>query len=125
VAQSDRKRVYAKSRADWRAWLKSNHKQNEAIWLIQHKKISKKPCVTYDEAVEEALCFGWIDSLVNKLDDERYLMMMSPRRPKSGWSKSNKDRVKKLIKAKKMTAAGLAKIEAAKKDGSWSKLDSP
>ena len=112
-------RYYARDRKEWRKWLEKNHDTSPGVWLIYHKKCSDEPCVSYDEAVEEALSFGWIDSKVNKLDDERYMQVFTPRKPKSIWSKLNKQRVKKLIEQGLMTSAGLEKIEAAKEDGSW------
>lgn len=114
---------YAKDRSEWRKWLEKNHATSSGVWLIYYKKGSGKPSVSYDEAVEEALCFGWIDSRVNALDDERYMQVFSPRKPKSSWSKLNKQRVDQLIQNGLMTAAGLEKIEAAKRDGSWNTLD--
>jgi uncharacterized protein YdeI (YjbR/CyaY-like superfamily) len=115
--------LHPKSRAEWREWLEKNHTRNEGVWLISYKKATGKPRVDYDESVEEALCFGWIDSKGNKLDDERSMLWFAPRRAGTGWSKLNKERVAKLIKAKRMAPPGLAKIKAAKKDGSWSALD--
>lgn len=116
--------IQPKSRAEWREWLSSHHTQAEGVWLITFKKASGKPRLEYYEAVEEALCFGWVDSKGNKLDEERTMLWFSPRKKGSGWSKLNKSRIEKLITAKLMMPAGLAKIEAAKKDGSWSSLDS-
>ena len=116
-------RYYARDRKEWRKWLKKNYATSQGIWLIYYKKCADKTCVSYDEAVEEALSFGWIDSKVNKLDDERYMQVFTPRKPKSIWSKLNKQRVKKLIEQGLMTSAGLEKIEAAKEDGSWYFLD--
>ena len=115
--------VHPKSRAEWRKWLEKNHTRNEGVWLISYKKATGKPRVDYDESVEEALCFGWIDSKGNKLDDERSMLWFAPRRAGTGWSKLNKERVARLIKAKRLAPAGLAKINAAKKDGSWNALD--
>jgi hypothetical protein len=112
--------VHPLSRAEWRQWLAANHTRTEGIWLISYKKATGKPAVTYDESVEEALCFGWIDSKGNKLDDERSMLWFAPRKPRTGWSKPNKERVERLIQAGLMTPAGLAKIENAKADGSWS-----
>ncbi|HET9906440.1 MAG TPA: YdeI/OmpD-associated family protein [Anaerolineales bacterium] len=114
---------HPKSRAEWRKWLEENHTRTEGVWLVMYKKGTGKPRVDYAEAVEEALCFGWIDSKGNKLDDERSMLWMAPRKSKTGWSKLNKERIKKLIKAKLMTPPGLAKINAAKKDGTWNALD--
>jgi uncharacterized protein YdeI (YjbR/CyaY-like superfamily) len=93
------------------------------VWLISYKKASGKPRFEYDEAVEEALCFGWIDSKPNKLDDERSMLWFAPRKAGTGWSKPNKERVEKLIAAGLMAPAGLAKIETAQQDGSWNALD--
>ncbi len=114
---------YAPDRQMWRDWLQKNHASASRIWLIYYKKASGKPFVSYDEAVEEALCFGWIDSRPNVLDDERYMQLFSPRKPKSPWSKTNKDRIEQLIAQGLMAEAGMSKIEAAKKDGSWTQLD--
>lgn len=116
--------VSVQDRAAWRAWLAENHVTSPGIWLVIYKKSSGKPRLSYEDAVEEALCFGWIDGQTNKLDDERFIQLFTPRRRKSTWSKSNKVRIERLIAAGLMTPAGLAKIEAAKADGSWSTLDS-
>ncbi|HVF24424.1 MAG TPA: YdeI/OmpD-associated family protein [Anaerolineales bacterium] len=115
--------VHPKSRADWRKWLEENQSRAEGVWFISYKKATGKPRVSYEEAVEDALCFGWIDSKGNKLDDERSMLWFAPRKAKTGWSMVNKERVKKLIRADLMAPAGLAKIKAAKKDGSWTALD--
>lgn len=114
---------YAKDRAEWRAWLAENHATAPGVWLIYYKKESGKPRVAYDEAVEEALCFGWIDSRPNAIDDERYMQLFSPRKPKSPWSKLNKQRVEKLIKQGLMTPAGMEKIESAQQNGAWNTYD--
>jgi uncharacterized protein YdeI (YjbR/CyaY-like superfamily) len=115
--------VHPLSRAEWRQWLAEHHTRPQGVWLISYKKATGKPTVTYDEAVEEALCFGWIDSKGNKLDDERTMLWFAPRRPGTGWSRPNKERIERLIAAGLMMPAGLAKIERAKADGSWSALD--
>jgi uncharacterized protein YdeI (YjbR/CyaY-like superfamily) len=114
---------FATSRTDWRAWLQENHERSSGIWLVFYKKSAGKPTLTYDEQVEEALCFGWVDSRPGKLDDERTMLYFSPRKPKSGWARPNKERIERLLAANLMMPAGLEKIEAAKKDGSWGKLD--
>jgi uncharacterized protein YdeI (YjbR/CyaY-like superfamily) len=114
---------YANSRAAWRQWLQKNHQALTSIWLVIYKKDSGVPSLTYDEAVEEALCFGWVDSKPNKRDEKSYQLFFAVRKPKSVWSKINKTRIKKLQTAGLMMPAGLAKIEAAKKDGSWTVLD--
>ncbi len=113
----------AKNRQKWRKWLEENHKNSVGIWLIYYKVKSGNPSIKYSEAVQEALCFGWIDSKVKSLDSERYMQVFTPRRPKSVWSKLNKQYIQELIKEGLMTEAGLQKIELAKKDGSWTKLD--
>ena len=115
--------THPKSRAEWRKWLEKNHTRTEGIWLVSYKKATGKPRFDFDEAVEEALCFGWIDSKGGKVDDERSMVWFTPRKKGTGWSKINKERVEKLIKAGLMSAAGLAKVEASKKDGSWNALD--
>lgn len=115
--------THPKTRTEWRAWLEEHHTSKEGIWLISYKKGTGKPRIDYDEAVEEALCFGWIDSKANKLDEERSLLWFAPRQPGSGWSKLNKQRVERLMEQGLMMPAGLAKVEAAKQDGSWNALD--
>jgi uncharacterized protein YdeI (YjbR/CyaY-like superfamily) len=115
--------IHPQTRAEWRTWLKQNHTRAAGVWLISYKKATGKPRFEYDEAVEEALCFGWIDSKPNKLDDERSMLWFAPRKAGTGWSKINKARAEKMIEAGCMQPAGLAKIKAAKRDGSWSALD--
>lgn len=115
--------VFPLSRAEWRAWLESNHTRTSGIWLVSNKKSSGKPYVSYDDLVEEALCFGWIDSKANPLDGERAMVWMSPRKRGSGWSRVNKERIERLLAGGLMTPAGLARIDAAKADGSWTALD--
>ncbi len=116
-------RVAAADRKAWRQWLAEHHTKSPGVWLILEKKNGRAQRLLLDEAVEEALCFGWIDSLPNKLDETRYLLLMTPRKPGSQWSRVNKERIERLIKTKRMTAAGLAKIDAAKRDGSWTAID--
>jgi len=115
--------VHPYTRIEWRTWLEQNHTRTEGVWFISFKKATGKPRVTYDEAVEEALCFGWIDSKGNKLDEERSMLWFAPRKPRTGWSRPNKERVERLLAAGLMASAGLAKISAAQTDGSWSTLD--
>lgn len=114
--------IYVTNREDWRSWFEQNHLKEKEVWLIYYKKHTGKPCIPYNDAVEEALCFGWIDSIVKRIDDERYMQKFSPRKDRSNWSESNKKRVRKLIDAGRMTRAGLEKIEAAKKNGSWDRM---
>jgi len=115
--------THPKTRAEWRQWLADNHSRAEGVWLISYKKATGKPRFEYSEAVEEALCFGWIDSKPNKLDDERSMLWFAPRKNGAGWSKPNKERVEKMLTAGLRAPAVLAKVEAAKKDGSWAALD--
>jgi uncharacterized protein YdeI (YjbR/CyaY-like superfamily) len=115
--------VHPKSVAAWRRWLERNHERAEGVWLVTYKKATGKARMTYEQAVEEALCWGWIDSRTRALDNERGMLWMAPRKAKSGWSKSNKERVARLAKAGRLAPAGRAKIAAAKRDGSWSALD--
>jgi uncharacterized protein YdeI (YjbR/CyaY-like superfamily) len=115
--------IYPKSRGEWRAWLAQNYSRPAGVWLIRDKKTTGIASFEYAEAVEEALCFGWIDSKGNKLDDVRWMVWFAPRKPGTGWSSINKERVERLIAAGQMAPAGLAKIEAAKQDDSWNALD--
>jgi uncharacterized protein YdeI (YjbR/CyaY-like superfamily) len=105
--------------AAWRAWLKKNHSTAPEAWLLHSKKNAPRKTLTYEEALDEALCFGWIDGLLHTVDDEKFALRYSPRKPKSVWSEGNKRRVERLIGEGRMTAAGLAKIEAAKVNGEW------
>ena len=108
-----------KSRQAWRAWLEKNHASSSGIWLVYAKKHTGISSITYAEAVEEALCFGWIDSLVHPIDDSFYKQVFTPRKPASGWSPLNKKRVEKLIAAGQMTTPGMKMIELAKTNGRW------
>jgi uncharacterized protein YdeI (YjbR/CyaY-like superfamily) len=111
--------AHFKNRKEWRRWLETHHDKKSEIWLIHCKQHSAKPGVRHEEAVEEALCFGWIDGQLKKVDDEKYRLRYSPRRPKSPWSRINRDKAEKIIQSGQMTAAGLARIEEAKKAGLW------
>jgi uncharacterized protein YdeI (YjbR/CyaY-like superfamily) len=105
---------YAKDRAAWRAWLRKHATSSSGIWLFFHKKASGKPCVTYDESVKEALCYGWIDSIVMAVDVSRYAQKFTPRKPKSRWSQSNIERMRTLIAAGRVTRAGMKAFEGYK-----------
>ena len=105
--------IYASDRASWRDWLQKNHLTRSGVWLVYYKVKSSKSSVLYAEAVKEALCFGWIDSKVKSIDEERYQQIFTPRKPKSVWSKLNKQYIEELIAQGLMTDAGLAKITAA------------
>ena len=98
--------LYVTHRDDFRQWLEENHKSKKEIWLIQYKKATKKPSMNYVEAVEEAICFGWIDGLEKSMDAERYALRFSPRRSRSEWTDTNRERARKLIAEGKMTEAG-------------------
>jgi len=103
--------MYVNNRDDWRKWLKQNHDQEKEVWLIYFKKNTRKPSIPYEDSVEEALCFGWIDSIIKKMDHEKYARKFTPRTNTTKWSASNKARVRKLIKVGRMTGFGLAKIK--------------
>lgn len=113
----------AVNRRAWRAWLAEHHQDKTEIWLLCYKKHTKQRCVSYDAAVEEALCFGWIDGLLKRIDDTQHVIRFTPRKPQSQWSPSNKRRVAAMIRAGKMTEAGLALVRAAKRSGAWQRAD--
>jgi len=113
------KRRSFKNRGAWRAWLEKNYAREAELWVVLYKKNSGKPSVSYDEMVEEALCFGWIDGIVKAIDDAKYAIRLTPRRSGSIWSEANKKRVAKMVAQKRMTDAGLAKVEEAKQNGEW------
>lgn len=115
--------VHPKTRASWRRWLEKHHEQPDGVWLVSFRTHTGKSRLDYNAAVEEALCFGWIDSKAVLLDDERGMQWYSPRRPRTGWSKINKGRVERVMSAGLMHASGLAKIAQAKRDGSWELYD--
>lgn len=114
---------YPTSRTDWRKWLEKNHLSKQAVWLVFYKKASTKKSITWSEAVDVALCFGWIDSKKIKIDDEKSHQFFSKRKPKSTWSKINKEKVHQLIEKGLMADAGFKSIEIAKQNGSWTILD--
>ena len=114
--------IYLPDTVSWRKWLEANHDKLNGVWLIYYKKHSGIPRVPYNEAVEEALCFGWIDSIVKRIDEERYMQKFTPRKPGSSWSESNKSRVSHLIQEGKMTPAGMKTIEVAKANGKWDEI---
>jgi uncharacterized protein YdeI (YjbR/CyaY-like superfamily) len=108
-------------RKDWRTWLMENHDAKKEVWLVYYKKDSGKPSIPYDDSVEEALCFGWVDSIIRKIDDAKFARKFTPRKAVSKWSEANKRRAEKKIEEGKMTPAGLAKVEEAKNSGRWFK----
>ncbi len=111
--------LYVTNRNDWRSWLEKHYNSESEIWLIYYKNHTNKPRIPYDDAVEEALCFGWIDSIVKRIDDEKYKQKYTPRKKNSVWSQLNKKRSEKMIREGKMTDSGLASIETAKRNGKW------
>lgn len=111
------------SRKEWRQWLKKNHSAKQSVWLVCYKKHTQVPSITWSEAVDEAICFGWIDSVRHPVDAEKFKQFFGKRKPKSGWSKVNKEKIARLIDEGLMAPAGLAVIETAKQNGSWNILD--
>jgi uncharacterized protein YdeI (YjbR/CyaY-like superfamily) len=108
-----------RSRSQWRVWLEKNHATEEELWLIFYKKHTGKAGLVYEDAVREALCFGWIDGILKRIDDEKHTIRFSPRRKRSVWSERNKKRVGELINEGRMTEHGMVKIREAKKNGQW------
>ena len=118
-----REELLMETRAQWRAWLAAHGTTSPGVWLMTWKRSSGRPVLAYEDLVEEALCFGWVDSVPRQRDDDFGMLRLSPRKARSAWSKVNKARVGRLVKAGRMAPPGLAKIEAAKRDGSWTALD--
>jgi len=116
--------VHADDRATWRAWLETHHAIGGGAWLVTWRPRSGRPHLDYEAAVEEALCFGWVDSTAGRVDADRGKQYFAPRKPRSAWAATNKVRVARLIAEGRMTEAGLAAIERAKANGSWEVLDS-
>lgn len=112
-----------KSQTEWRQWLEKNHQSKQSVWLIYYQKKSTIPSLSWSEAVDEALCFGWIDSTRKTIDEFSFMQFFSKRKPKSNWSKINKEKVQQLIDNGKMTKIGYESIETAKQNGYWTILD--
>ncbi len=108
-----------KSRQEWRKWLEANASSAQEVWLVHYKKNSGKLSIGHNDAVEEALCFGWIDGKLKSIDKDRFILRYSPRKAKSVWSMINREKAEKLIATGRMTTAGLARIEEAKRNGYW------
>jgi uncharacterized protein YdeI (YjbR/CyaY-like superfamily) len=117
------KAIEAESPAEWRRWLNENSQTEESVWLIIYRKNGSIPSVTYDEAVDQALCFGWIDSKINKRDERSHYQYFARRNPGSNWSRVNKEKVERLLASGEMAAPGLKMIDHAKKTGTWTALD--
>ncbi|MEN8007284.1 MAG: YdeI/OmpD-associated family protein [Candidatus Krumholzibacteriota bacterium] len=113
--------IYLSERDDWRDWLAENNADSSGVWLIYYKKHTGIARIAYEDAVEEALCFGWIDSTVRRLDNQRFAQKFVPRRLRSNWSGHNRRRAENLIAAGLMAAPGMEKIEAARRNGEWDK----
>lgn len=111
------------SQQEWRKWLEENHQTEQSVWLVQHKKKANIPTISWGDAVDEALCFGWIDSIRKSIDGERFIQFFGKRKPKSAWSKINKAKVERLAAEGLMWQAGLDSIAIAKQNGSWGILD--
>lgn len=116
--------VHPKTRSEWRRWLQRNHADARGVYLVTYKKATGKPRLEYADSVEEALCFGWVDSNSRTLDEERTALMFTPRNPKSAWSKTNKERIERLTKEGRMEEAGSRAVAVAKATGAWNALDS-
>jgi uncharacterized protein YdeI (YjbR/CyaY-like superfamily) len=114
---------YPRNRKEWRNWLQENHAKKQAVWIIYYKKKSNIPTVMYSEAVDEALCFGWIDSKMKPIDEEKFMQFFSRRKENSVWSKVNKEKIERLTKEGLMTSAGFEIVEKAKATGYWTILD--
>lgn len=114
---------YAKSQNEWRKWLERNYHSEQSVWLIIYKKDSGITSVNYPEAVDQAICFGWIDSKPNKRDDKSYYQFFSKRNPKSNWSRINKEKAERLLREGLITPSGIEAIETAKQNGAWRALD--
>jgi uncharacterized protein YdeI (YjbR/CyaY-like superfamily) len=123
MKQKETETFYPKSRQEWREWLQKNHDKKQSVWLIYYKKKSNIPTIIYSEAVDEALCFGWIDSKSKPLDNEKFMQFFSKRKTNSVWSKVNKEKIERLTIEGLMTKAGFDIIEIAKQNGSWTILD--
>jgi len=123
MAKQEAHVVCPQNRHQWRQWLQAHHHQRDGVWLVYYKKSAATPTLTWSEAVDEALCVGWIDSQAKPIDAEKYQQFFSPRKPTSGWSRVNKQKVHRLLAEGMMTPAGLAAIETAKQNGSWTLLD--
>ncbi len=124
-ALDDAPYVHADDRVTWRAWLEANHEREHGAWLVTWRSRSGRQGLDYEAAIEEALCFGWVDSTAGRFDDDRGKLYFAARKPRSPWAATNKARVRRLIAAGLMTPAGMAAIERAKANGSWEVLDAP
>ena len=113
--------LHLSNRNEWRAWLEKNHVTKKEVWLTYYKKHTGKPSIPYEDSVEEALCFGWVDSIIKRIDDEKCARKFIRRRDRSRWSEFNKKRAERMISEGRMTEAGMARVDDAKKSGEWFK----
>jgi len=123
VQQNEIETYCPKSPKDWRKWLEKHHLSKQSVWLIYYKSSTKVASLSWSEAVDEALCFGWIDSTKKTIDKDRYMQYFSKRKSNSSWSMINKEKVAKLIQNKQMAKAGFESIATAKQNGTWTKMD--
>ncbi|MCP4959043.1 MAG: hypothetical protein GY925_07200 [Actinomycetia bacterium] len=120
---SELREIHPKTRAGWRSWLKKNHAKCGGVWLIYYRTSTGRRRLSWEDAVREALCFGWIDSKVKPIDDERFKQVFTPRKPRSVWSAINKQYIAELIESELMTDPGLRAVDVARKNGAWSLLE--
>jgi len=113
--------LYFTNRKDWRTWLAEHYDARKEVWLVYYNKNSGRPSIPYGDSVEEALCFGWVDSIIWKIDDAKFVRKFTPRKAASKWSEINKERAERMIKEGKMTSAGLARVQVARESGRWVK----
>lgn len=123
MSEKEIETFYPSSKQEWRKWLSDNHVKKQSVWLMYYRKGANVPTISWSEAVDEALCFGWIDSKKKTIDDQRYIQFFSRRKAVSTWSKVNKDKIVQLVENGSMTDAGLEIIRIAKENGSWTILD--
>ncbi|MDO3695543.1 YdeI/OmpD-associated family protein [Wenyingzhuangia sp. chi5] len=114
---------YPSNQLEWRLWLENNHISKDSVWVLFYKKHTNKPTISWSDAVDQALCFGWIDSTKKPIDSEKYIQYFCKRKPKSNWSKVNKDKIETLTKQGLMKEAGMESVKTAKQNGSWTILD--
>lgn len=125
MTRDDAEQLPLETTEEWRRWLERNHAASSGVWLVSWRRQTGRPAMSYDEAITEAVAFGWVDSQSKTLDEERSALWFVPRRPGSPWSRTNKERVERLEDEGRMTDAGRRLVEAAKADGTWSILDGP
>jgi uncharacterized protein YdeI (YjbR/CyaY-like superfamily) len=121
--ESELREIHPKTPAGWRSWLEKNHASCDGVWLVYYRTSTGRRRLSWEDAVREALCFGWIDSKVKPIDDERYKQIFTPRKPRSVWSKINRQHVAELTESDLMTDAGLRAVDVAKMNGAWSLLE--